>query len=256
MKEFIFLILILSPIFLLITVTTFLKSSSFKGMRGEACINKLISKSLDKKVYHLLKNVTLAIDKQHTTQIDHLVISPFGIFVIETKNMQGVIIGARDDKQWMQKIHQQYYPFQNPLHQNYKHLKALEILLNVRLNQLHSIVVFSGKSKFAAPMPRHVIQKKQLISLIQQEQTLCFSPAEVTTLLDKIATLRLTPSLKTHKAHVKQLATINAEKALTMTCPCCQQPMVLRVTQQGKSQGKPFWGCSQFPTCKTVVNIS
>jgi hypothetical protein len=35
------------------------------------------------------------------SQIDHLVISPYGLFVIETKNYSGEIKGKRDDKNWI-----------------------------------------------------------------------------------------------------------------------------------------------------------
>ncbi len=45
----------------------------------------------DKKQYHIIDNVTISNDQKGTTQIDHIVISKYGIFVIETKNMKGWI---------------------------------------------------------------------------------------------------------------------------------------------------------------------
>lgn len=61
-----------------------------------------------------------------TTQIDHVFLSPFGVFVLETKNMRGWIFGSENQAQWTQQIFKQRFKFQNPTRQNYKHLKALE----------------------------------------------------------------------------------------------------------------------------------
>lgn len=56
------------------------------------------------------------------SQIDHVVISPFGLFVIETKNYNGEIKGLRDDTYWTVSNRFKMY---NPLKQNYGHIKAL-----------------------------------------------------------------------------------------------------------------------------------
>ncbi|WP_163009979.1 nuclease-related domain-containing protein, partial [Pseudomonas viridiflava] len=93
-----------------------------------------------------------------TTQIDHVFISPFGIFVLETKNMSGWIFGREKQPQWTQKIYRRTYKFQNPLRQNYKHLKALEATLGVSLEHLHSVVSFVGESTFKTAMPANVTQ--------------------------------------------------------------------------------------------------
>ena len=57
-----------------------------------------------------------------TTQIDHVIVSPYGIFVIETKNMQGWIFGNAYHDNWTQTIYRHKSQFQNPLRQNYRHL--------------------------------------------------------------------------------------------------------------------------------------
>ena len=36
-------------------------------------------------------------------------------------------------------------------------------------------------------------------------------------------------------------------------CPQCGKPMVLRTARKGKNTGKPFWGCSDYPECKGLV---
>ena len=38
-------------------------------------------------------------------------------------------------------------------------------------------------------------------------------------------------------------------------CPKCNNPMVKRTAKKGAKTGKKFWGCSQYPKCKSVVAI-
>jgi len=87
----------------IILVLIFFKSPFGKGLLGEILVNFTINMRLDKQKYHLLKNITLPTDNG-TTQIDHVVISQYGIFVIETKNMRGWIFGNEHQKTWTQKI--------------------------------------------------------------------------------------------------------------------------------------------------------
>ncbi|MCR8923134.1 NERD domain-containing protein [Dasania sp. GY-MA-18] len=70
-----------------------LQSPWFKGLFGELQINLLLKLFLSKNKYHLFNNVTLA-SEDGSTQIDHLLISKYGVFVIETKNMKGWIFGS------------------------------------------------------------------------------------------------------------------------------------------------------------------
>ena len=53
-----------------------------------------------------------------TTQIDHVVVSIYGLFVIETKNMDGWIFGSAEQRTWRQQFFKKKFKFQNPLRQN------------------------------------------------------------------------------------------------------------------------------------------
>ena len=75
------------------------KSSWFKGVMGEFIVNLNTRFFLDKKQYHLIKNVTLP-TANGSTQIDHIIVSRYGVFVIETKNMKGWIFGSPNQKIW------------------------------------------------------------------------------------------------------------------------------------------------------------
>lgn len=54
--------------------------------RKKDCIS-FVAKS-PKKTYHRFHNLIIP-SRNGTTQIDHVVISPYGVFIIETKNMGG-----------------------------------------------------------------------------------------------------------------------------------------------------------------------
>ena len=95
------------------------------------------------QTYHLIKNVTFPTE-DGTTQIDHVIVSIYGIFVIETKNYKGWIFGREKQKEWTQQIYKTKNKFQNPLRQNYKHTKTLEKLLNLSDKEIYSVIVFIG----------------------------------------------------------------------------------------------------------------
>lgn len=57
-----------------------------KGALGEF-VTKLVLKFL-RKEYKTIHDLTFD-DGEKTVQVDHLVVSPYGIFVIETKNYRG-----------------------------------------------------------------------------------------------------------------------------------------------------------------------
>ena len=60
------------------------------------------------------------------TQIDHIVISQWGIFVIETKTYSGWVFGDAKSAQWTVSHFRRKDRFQNPLRQNYKHIGSVE----------------------------------------------------------------------------------------------------------------------------------
>lgn len=41
----------------------------------------------------------------------------------------------------------------------------------------------------------------------------------------------------------------------TPICPKCNAPMILRTATKGERLGKKFWGCSNYPKCRNIVNV-
>lgn len=192
----------------------FLKSAFFKGIIGEAIVNFATKIFLDKKIYFLLKNITLPTENG-TTQIDHIIVSKYGIFVVETKNMKGWIFGNSHQKTWTQKIYKHTNKFQNPLHQNFKHVKTIETTLGVEYEKIFSVIVFVGSSTFKTPMPENVTNTCGYIQYIKSKNQVVFSDYEVSDIVKKIESGRLKPSIKTHFAHVKHVKSIIEKKQNT-----------------------------------------
>ena len=99
------------------------------GKSGENFVSRQLSR-LDPQRYTTLNDLVLPSNgNTATTQIDHVVVSDFGIFCIETKSYQGWIFGNAQQKYWTQVIYGYRKKFYNPLRQNYAHMKAVEALL-------------------------------------------------------------------------------------------------------------------------------
>ncbi len=93
--------------------------------------------------YHHFRRIIIP-TLRGTTEIDHLIVSKFGIFVVELKDRSGWIFGNAADAHWSAVHFKKKFRFQNPLRQNYGHMKALEAFLGVDPRVLHGIVVFRG----------------------------------------------------------------------------------------------------------------
>ena len=232
-----------------------LKSPWFKGVLGEFQVNLLLKLSLSKDKYHLIKNVTLPTE-DGTTQIDHILVSQYGVFVIETKNMKGWIFGSPNQKQWTQKIFKHSSKFQNPIHQNYKHIKTLENCLNIPPESIFSVIVFIGDSTFKTDMPSNVTYAGGCIKYIKSKSAKLLSQEQVHEVSKTIQGGRLKPSIKTNREHVAHVKQIINSKRSDKVCPKCGSDMLLRESKKGANAGKKFWGCSTFPKCRAVANIT
>jgi restriction system protein len=222
----------------------------FKGWLGEtqsAVANALF---LDDKIYTSINNVTIP-TRNGTTQIDHVIVSRFGLFVVETKNMKGWIFGDERDKQWTVSVFGRKHRFQNPLHQNYRHTMALSEFLGVDHDKLHSVVMFWGDAELKTPMPANVMTHGYA-SYIKSKQTVEFSDPEVIQLVEALRTGMLPKTWATRTAHIHSLK--ERHSSLT-TCPKCGSPLVQRTAKSGPNTGRPFLGCSGYPKCRHTAAV-
>ena len=242
-------------LFPLIAVILFFKTPFFKGWIGEFAVNMIAKLLLNKKEYHLIKNVTLPTE-DGTTQIDHIIVSVYGVFVVETKHMKGWIFGGEHQKTWTQKIYRHTQKFQNPLRQNYKHVQTLKKLLGLEDDQVHSLVVFVGENKFKTDLPENVTKGLGYIKYIKSRKQPVLEADRVDKIIETVESGRLARSFKTNRDHVKHVKKIVDDKNNTVKCPKCGSDMVMRESKKGPNQGQQFWGCSNFPKCRGVVKAA
>ena len=184
-----------------------------KGKMGEFAVSAHVKLYLDKDHYILLNDCTLPDEQNQTTQIDHILLSPFGVFVIETKNYKGWIFGGERQKMWTQKIYKKSFKFQNPLHQNYKHQKVLEAVLADILDSalIHSVVVFMPDCEFKTQMPQNVFRGAAWTDYIKSFADSVIPPMRLKRIQLRIEKEVLEKSWKTNRQHVENLKTYRGE---------------------------------------------
>lgn len=178
-----------------------------KGKMGEFTVSVQAKLYLDKEKYILLNDCTLPDAQNKTTQIDHILLSPYGIFVIETKNYKGWIFGSAYQKIWTQKIYKKSFKFQNPLHQNYKHQKVLETVLTdiVEPELIHSIVVFMPDCEFKTAMPDNIFRGAAWTDYIKGFREVVIPMMKLKRVQLRIEKEVLEKSWKANRTHVKNL---------------------------------------------------
>lgn len=242
--------LILWLVIAFLVVILVLRSALSKGLLGELKVQAATSLRLNGRTYRSLHNLTLP-TRDGTTQIDHVIVSKFGVFVIETKNLTGWIFGDERSRKWTQSIYGNKYQFLNPLRQNYKHLKAVADLLRLGPRCLHSVVVFVGSSEFKTVMPSNVVERRELVPYIRSKTDILLSDKKIK---DSIRTLKRSQISRfgARRKHVQNLR----ENQRNPICPWCGKAMVLRTAEKGPNAGGQFWGCSGYPRCRVTKHAA
>ncbi|MFT5497533.1 MAG: restriction system protein, partial [Kiritimatiellia bacterium] len=183
-------------------LSNLIKNPRFIGFLGESGVRKRLSK-LDPKHYTVLHNVLL--DKQgDLTQIDHIVVSIHGVLVIETKAYKGWIFGSEKGRTWTQTIYKKKSTFQNPLRQNYKHLKSLEVVVGIPMRSMLSVVVFTGDCTFKTDLPPNVMKRRSLLKYIRSLRDEVLRPEDVAELARRIKAADCSMDKKKRRAHLNQ----------------------------------------------------
>ncbi len=132
--------LIILPIVILLLLVVSRKPIRL-GNRGELKVKRALGKNIQDEKYVI--NDLLIVYEGKSSQIDHVLITRTGIFVIETKNYSGRIYGIGDQREWTQVL--QYgnvkNKLYNPIMQNKSHIYALSKVIG-RNDCFVSIIVF------------------------------------------------------------------------------------------------------------------
>jgi hypothetical protein len=155
--------------------------------------------------YHLLNHVTLRLE-DGTTQIDHVLVSRFGIFVIETKDYKGWIFAGPRDRYWTQVLYRAKFKFQNPLRQNHRHVCAIQELLDfLPPDVIRPAVVFTGDAEFKTNIPEGVFTVAGFIGFVEGTTQEVMSVNRVQFCVGRLETTRLSITKATDVEHVEGL---------------------------------------------------
>ena len=225
-------------------------TKSFKGRILESQItDKLETLSHEYNVY---KDVYLYVNNR-SVQIDHIVVSPFGVFVIEAKNYTGSIYGSDDAEYWSKYVNEKEYKFRNPLKQNYSHIYALQCILGLPRNYFVSVVIFSDRATIKCETKELVIYTNQLQSVIKSFRTPIMSPNALDTSIYVLnnSVVRSADRVKRHINSINQYIKEKNDLINQGICPKCNGKLVERNGKYGS-----FLGCSNYPDCKFTKDIS
>lgn len=176
----------------LVLLIAFLASPRFRGNIAETRVRRILAAGLEKNRYTILNDVTIP-SSGGTMHIDHIVVSRFGIFVIESQHASGWVSGGEFQERWKQYHLRRFTRFDNPMHRNSLQIQALENLLKVPALMLHPVVVMVGQKGFKTPMPGNVLQPEKLIAYMRKKAHHILDGDQADRLLKAIEDARLRP---------------------------------------------------------------
>lgn len=172
---------------------------------GEALVSRVLHSHFRTPDYHLLNHVTLRME-DGTTQVDHILVSRFGVFVVETKDYGGWIFADAQAKTWTNVRFHRKYKFQNPIHQNYRHVLAVQRALDfIPREAIKSVVVFCGSAEFKTDVPEGVLHVNQLDGYIRSHAKQLIELKRMQYAVGCLETERLALSGQTDLEHLESL---------------------------------------------------
>ena len=166
---------------------------------GEALVANALSHLTIPHV--LINNITLQVENG-TTQIDHLLVTEYGLFVIETKHYRGWIFGRPNDDYWTQAIYRKKSRFRNPLMQNFGHVKTVQALFKLPENAFIGVVVFTGEAQFKSELGPQVIHLANLLEYVGRDREKVLDERQMAYVVGRIEMKRLRRSLETDEYHL------------------------------------------------------
>lgn len=257
---------LITPLIIILIVVLFVylawyNSAKQKGKRGEMRVSAILSQLSDE--YTILNDLVFRTEKG-TTQIDHLVVSKYGIFTIETKNYRGEIYGDDNRKEWTQLIVTEVTyakkwwktytyvtkkRFYNPVKQSVGHAFRIKELLSVFPHvKIVPIVVFTGDAILSyVESKNHVVYEENLLDVIDGYKTTYLTDNDVQAVLAILTGNNIRETVS-DRQHVKNLRTAAREVNATINsgiCPKCGGHLIGRNGKYGT-----FYGCSNYPKCR------
>ena len=220
-------------------VGIYIRSAKFKGKFGERLVSRTLEAPTFEKRY-TISDLTFISDEK-SVQIDHILISRYGLFVIETKNYGGRIYGSDNQLEWTQVFGRTKNKFYNPVKQNANHVYHLSKILNKKV-PIYSIVVFV-KNNTSYITSNNVVGLSSLPQYLAHYRAEVLSDDEIDELYDFFMELKANTDVSALE-HIENVDDMR-KKIDANICPRCGGNLLPRSGRYGE-----FFGCVNYPDCK------
>ena len=219
-----------------------------KGASGEYRVANLLDQ-IDG--FNRIINNVMFNDQGKSRQVDHIAITEYGVFVIETKNYAGTIYGTEKATEWKQKLYKQTFYFQNPINQNYGHVETIRKIIDNENVYIEPIVLFTLRSKLKVNTKTKVMYDHQIKEYIEKKPKV-LKAQDVSKIYNLLLYSKITnkEEILTHNSNVRKYVKHQEKVADAGKCPRCNGDLVLRHSKKGD-----FYGCSNYPKCRYTKNI-
>lgn len=219
------------------------------GEQGELRVADILSRLPEE--YRVFNDVYLE-SNGYSSQIDHVVISQYGVFLIETKNYSGNIYGNENAKYWRQYLRRESHKFYNPIKQNQSHVLAIKNTLHIDPSSIIPMVVFLSGANLHCNTSSEVLYTSQLYNNILNHKTIAFTLDGVERLSHTLSESIVTdPNRRfSHVQSIHRNIAEREQKVASRICPRCNGQLIERHGKYGK-----FLGCSNYPHCKFTVPL-
>jgi len=175
-------------------LVAYIGSPRFLGTVGRSRVLRIARSALERRRYTLLHDLNLPAGGG-TLHFDLIIVSRFGIHVIDVVHRSGVISGTEAQARWQSRSMWHRKFFENPVHANFLRVQLMERLLQLPLSRFHPIVVFSANCRFKKPMPMNVVPASKLIQKIRADSGQLLSEEEADQAVLRLQECRAQPSL-------------------------------------------------------------
>jgi hypothetical protein len=179
----------------LVLLIAFLSSPRFRGDIAQTRVRRLLATGLEKNRYTVFNDISLP-SGGGTMHIDHLVVSRFGIFVIESQYVRGWVSGEEFQDRWKLYHWNRFTRIDNPLHRNALQVDAVAKLLKVPSRTIHSLVVLVGQKGFKSAMPERLLSPERLLPYMRKKAHQLMEGEEADRVLATIGASRIQPSVR------------------------------------------------------------
>jgi hypothetical protein len=228
------------------------------GRRGERRVASYLE-DLPCEEYRIYNDILIR-NGRHTTQVDHLIISPYGVFVIETKNVHGKVYGSGNAEFWKQYLPDigyrrygftQEHQLRNPLWQNAGHVKTLRRLVFGNDVPVQGIVAFPAETDVYVTADQPVLKFWDVVPYILEYREEVLTLEQMDDYQERLLGF-ITTSAAAREEHLDNVYGSKERRDRAVAsgiCPFCGGNLVLREGRYGR-----FYGCSNYPKCNYTLN--